>query len=257
VNLLLFSLLALAATQDPPPAAAQASDAPPTHAEALASFPRRLADRPLAIGAGLFEASFNASWQFNSTLGFGEIPYARYGLSSMWEVDLVGIRMIVAEDGQYIPGLAFRLQLHDLAYQHDDRNPFSYPILRPGAFIELRDRFPNQHLAVNLSAGYYVNVQSDPNLSTGERVNGQFFPINLKIQYSPLEWFSVLLGGSVLDDIGHPYYTTYTLTQWGASLTAVWVPKSWLDVQAFFKANWYDGSLGFVPEVGLGATIRL
>jgi hypothetical protein len=42
------------------------------------------------------------------------------------------------------------------------------------------------------------------------------------------------------------------------SIAAVYVPKSWLDLQAYFKANWYaEQSIGFVPEVGLGATIRL
>jgi hypothetical protein len=253
VNPFLISLLALSAPQ----AAISETPDPTSHSEVLANYPRRLSDRDLAIGAGIFEASFNAGYQIDPSLGFGEIPYARYGLSSMWEVVLLGVRLIVAEDAQYIPGLAIRLQLHDLAYQHNSLIPLNYPILRPGAFLELRDRFPF-HLAANLSAGYLVNVQTDPNLPTNDVGTVQFFPVNLQLEYSPLELLSVVLAGSVVDDIGHPFFTSTSQTHWGVSLAAVLVPKSWVDLQAYFKANWYaEGNLGFVPEVGLGATIRL
>ena len=224
----------------------------------LANYPRRLSDRDVAIGAGVFEASFNASYQFNSTLGFGELPYMRYGLSSMWEIVLLGVRMILAEDAQYIPGLALRFQLHDLAYQHDADNPFNYPLLRPGAFIELRDRFPTLHLSANLSAGYYANLQADPNLTTGQQITAQFFPLNLTVEYSPLESLSLVLAGYWIQDVGRDPYTSYTQTHYGLSLAAVWVPKSWLDLQIFYRSNWYDGrSFGYVPQLGLGATIRL
>jgi hypothetical protein len=253
VNLLLISLLALTAPQ----AAVTDTPDPTSHSEVLANYPRRVSDRDLAIGAGIFEASFNGGYQFDSTLGFGEIPFARYGLSSMWEVVLLGIRLIVAEDGQYVPGLAVRLQLHDLAYQHNTNNPLMYPILRPGVFVELRDRFP-WHLAANLTAGYVVNVQTDSNIPATDVGATQFFPANLQLQYSPLDPLSLVLAGSLLADIGHPFFTVHSQTHWGLSIAAVYVPKSWLDVQAYFKANWYaEQSVGFVPEVGLGATIRL
>ncbi len=254
MNLLLISMLAFAAPESA--AVAQTPD-PTSHAEVLANYPRRLSDRDLAIGAGIFEASFNAGYEFNSTLGFGEVPYARYGLSSMWEIVLLGIRMIVAEDAQYVPGLAVRLQLHDLAYQHDAENPLNYPILRPGVFVELRDRFP-AHLAANLTVGYYVNIQTDSNIPNSDVSTVQFFPVNLQLEYSPLELLSLVAAGSLVDDVGHPFFTTESQTHYGLSFTAVLTPKSWLDVQAYFKANWYaEQSLGFVPELGVGATIRL
>ena len=246
-------MLALA---DPQATVTQTPD-PTSHAEVIANYPRRLSDRDLAIGAGVFEASFNAGYQFNSTLGFGELPYMRYGLSSMWEVVLLGMRMIIAEDSQYVPGLALRFQLHDLAYQHDADNPFNYPVLRPGAFIELRDRLP-LHLALNLSAGYYANIQADPNLDSGQQVTAQFFPLQGSVEWSPLELFSAVVSGYWIQDVGRDPYTSYTQTHYGLSVTAVLVPKSWIDIQALFRANWYDGrSFGFVPQVGVGATIRL
>jgi hypothetical protein len=241
---------------DPQTAVTQTPD-PNSHSEVIANYPRRLSERDLAIGAGVFEASFNAGYQFNSTLGFGELPYVRYGLSSMWEVVLLGMRMILAEDAQYVPGLALRFQIHDLAYQHDADSPYTYPLLRPGAFIELRDRFPF-HLALNLSAGYYANIQADPNLGTGQQVTAQFFPLNGALTYSPLELLSFVLTGYWNQDVGRDPYTSYTQTNYGLSVGAVLVPKSWLDLQAFFRANWYDGrSFSFVPQVGIGATIRL
>jgi hypothetical protein len=253
VNLILISMLALAAPEAPPTVAPE----PTTHAELLDAYPRRLSDRDLAIGGGLFEASFNPSYQFNSSLGFGEVPTARYGLSSQWEIVMLGIRLIVAEDAQMIPGLAIRLQLHDLVYQHDSNNPLSYPVLRPGGFLELRDRFP-AHFAANFSVGYVVSIQSDPGLETNERVSTQFFPINLGIEYSPLEALSFVARGSWIQDVGHDPFIPNSQTHWGLSGVAVWVPKSWLDLQAFFTANWYDqNGLGFVPELGIGATIRL
>jgi len=226
-------------------------------AQALAAFPQRLADRPIAIGAGLFEASFNAGYQFNSTLGFGEVPVMRYGLSSMWEVILLGVRMIIAEDAQYVPGLALRFQLHDLAYQHDAENPYNYPVLRPGVFLELRDRLP-LHITANVSAGYLANIQADPNLDTGQQVTAQFFPLNGSVEYSPIDILSFVGAGFWIQDVGRDPYTAITQTHYGLSAAAMWIPNNQIDVQAFFRANWYDGrSFGFVPQVGLGATIRL
>ena len=57
MNLLPFLMLALA---EPQAAVTQTPDDTPTHAEMIANYPRRLSDRDLAIGAGIFEASFNA-----------------------------------------------------------------------------------------------------------------------------------------------------------------------------------------------------
>jgi hypothetical protein len=246
-------MLALA---EPQAAVTQSADTT-SHADLIANYPRRLSDRDLAIGAGIFEASFNAGYQFNSTLGFGEVPYIRYGLSSMWEVVLLGMRMIIAEDAQLIPGLALRFQVHDLAYQHDADNPYNYPLLRPGVFLELRDRFP-LHISANLSAGYLANIQADPSLNTGQQVTSQFFPLNAWIEYSPIELFSAVLAGYWIQDVGREPFTSVTQTHYGLSVTAVLVPKSWLDLQALFRMNWYDGrSFGFVPQVGIGATIRL
>lgn len=253
MNLLPFLMLALA---DPQTAVAQTPEVS-SRAQALADFPQRLADRPIAIGGGLFEASFNAGYQFNSTLGFGEVPIMRYGLSSMWEVILLGMRMIIAEDAQYIPGLALRFQLHDLAYQHDAENPFNYPVLRPGVFMELRDRLP-LHITANVSAGYLANIQEDPKLDTGQHVTAQFFPLNGSLEYSPIDLLSFVVGGFWIQDVGRDPYTSFTQTHYGLSAAVMLIPTNQIDVQAFFRANWYDDrSFGFVPQVGLGATIRL
>ena len=82
-------------SQTTPPSTA-AGPTVATHAQLLDAYPQGLADRPRAIGAGLFEAGWDGSWQFNSSQGFGEAPDVRYGISDQVEVTLLGVR--------YIPG---------------------------------------------------------------------------------------------------------------------------------------------------------
>jgi len=250
---------------------AAAAPAGPSHAQLVADYPQELASRPRAIGAGLFEAGWDGSWQFSATQGFGEVPDVRYGISDQVEVTLLGVRYTLAEDARNIPGLALRAQLHDLAFQNtaggqiviNGAPPTSnfYPILRPGVFAEFRDRLPFK-LAVNGTIGYEFSVQTDratngAELPESQRISTSFAPMELEVQWSPLKLFSLSVLGGYIDDTTTSIFEGTTMSE-GILTVALVLNTNRFDFRVFYTNNWFsDSTLGYVPEVGVGAAIRL
>ena len=235
--------------------------ASPTRSQVVDKYPERLADRPRAIGAGLFEAGWQGGWQFNDVQGFGEVPDVRYGLTDALELTLLGARYVVAEDGRNYPGLAIRGQLHDLAYQAHGGTNFNYPLLRPGVFAEFRDRLP-YHLTLNALIGYSVSIQAaraadGSRLQDGQRVSDGLAPLLLEVQWSPLALLSFNVRGGYLEDayVAAPDGVTQSdaVLTVGAAYTS-----SRFDVRVFYTSNWFaDPKLGYVPELGAGVALRL
>ena len=244
------------------PVSTTAGPAPQTRSQLVAAYPQGLADRGRAIGAGLFEAGWNASWQFNPNQGFGEVPDVRYGVSDQFEVTLLGVRYILTEDGRNYPGLALRAQLHDLAFQNDPMAKTNfYPILRPGGFIEFRDRLPF-HLAANGLIGYEVSIQTaraadGTELSESQRYSSSFAPMELELQWSPVSILSFSVLGGYIDDTSTSAFEGVTQSDGILTVAAV-LNTHRFDVRIFYTNNWFnDPKLGYVPELGVGATIRL
>jgi hypothetical protein len=242
------------------PTTSSAAPAGPTHSQVVAQYPQEIAARPRAIGAGLFEAAWDGSWQFNTTQGFGEVPDVRYGITDNFEVTLLGVRYVVAEDARNVPGFAVRAQLHDLAYQ-DTQTPNFYPILRPGAFLEFRDRLPF-HLAANALGGYEFSVQTarandGASLQENQRISTSFAPMELELQWSPLALISFSVLGGYIQDTYTPAYEGVTQSEALLTVAAI-LNTNRFDVRVFYTSNWYaDPRLGYVPELGAGAAIRL
>lgn len=242
-------------------AATTAGQASPSRSQLVDHYAPELADRPLAIGANLFEAGFQGGWQFNSIQGFGEVPNVRYGVTDQFEVTLLGVRYVVAEDSSYIPGLALRAQLHDLAYQTHTGTNLNYPLLRPGGFLELRDRLPF-HLTVNGLLGYEFSVQvaraaDGTPLADNQRISDSLAPMELELQWSPLARVSLSVRGGYLDDTYTPIYEGVTRSEALLSLAAIY-NTSRFDVKLFYTNNWFsDPRLGYVPEVGAAVAVRL
>ncbi len=235
-----------------------------TPAQALAAYPQRLADRPLAIGRGLAEGAIDGSYFFRE--GGAETPSVRYGVTDQLEVDLLGVRYIVAEDADYIPGMAVRLQLHDLAYAPIAGDTYPYPYLRPGVTVDLRDRLP-RHLAVEGHVGYLVSVSGGDYtngqgpIPTGNIESAELVPMSVDIQWSPLDLVSVQgTLGYVYDLLG-----AYPLQIQGLAnqddlygrVDLMWTPNNQLDVKVFFVANSFDVPIGFIPQLGVGLAYRL
>jgi hypothetical protein len=247
-------------TQTTAPPTAAGPSTGPTHSQLVAQYPQAIADRPRAIGAGLFEAAWDGSWQFNASQGFGEVPNVRYGVLDSLEVTLLGLRYTIAEDSQNIPGVALRAQLHDLAFQNTPTTNF-YPIFRPGGFIEFRDRFPF-HLAANGVIGYEFAVQTaratnGTELQESQRISSSFAPMELELQWSPLSLISVSVLGGYIDDTTTSAFEGVTQSQ-GILTIALVLNTSRCDFKIFYTNNWFaNPALGYVPEVGLGAGIRL
>jgi hypothetical protein len=243
-----------------PPTAAGPSTSP-TRSQLVAQYPQGIADRPRGIGAGLFEAGWDGSWQFNASQGFGEVPNVRYGILDSLEVTLLGVRYIVAEDSQNVPGLALRAQLHDLAFQNNQPTTNYYPILRPGGFVEFRDRFPF-HLTLNGLVGYEFSVQTaratnGTELQESQRISSSFAPLELELQWSPVSIFSVDVVGGYIDDTTTSSFAGVTQSQ-GILSVALVLNTSRFDFKVFYTSNWFTNpALGYVPELGIGAAIRL
>ena len=149
----ILSAAALGLSTLAPATEAQETVTPPT---GIAAYPQRLSDQPLSIGKGLAEGDLEGSYVFNSAFGFQEVPNIRYGLTDKLELVLLGIRYTVAEDGQYIPGLAIRLQVHDAIWQEQPDSINPYPFLRPGFIIDAKDKLP-YHLTAEGHVGYLVS----------------------------------------------------------------------------------------------------
>ncbi len=245
-------------------AAEEVSAQAPTTAQALAAYPQRLADRPLAIGKGLAEGEIDGSYLFG--LGGSEVPEVRYGLTDQLELDLLGVRFIVSEDGRYFPGMAIRLQLHDLAYGPIAGDVYPYPYLRPGATVDFRDRLPYHLTAeghvgyvVSLAGGNYTNGQGA--IPAGNIESSELVPMSVDLQWSPLDVVSLQwTGGYVYDLLGsYPLQAVNGSDQTDlyTRVDAVWTPTNRLDVKLFFVANWFDAPIAFVPQVGAGIAYRL
>ena len=269
VALSLTTLPGLALADDATPATATSQtvtpanpDAPETHAQVVGEYPAEIAQRQRAIGAGLAEAAIQAGAQINPALGFGEIPMLRYGLTDSWELNLLGARYIVAEDGHYIPGLSVRAQIHDLAYQRNTTLNYNYPALRPGLFFEFRDRLPFA-LAVNGEIGYVVTVQAGSTapdgtpINAGTRIPAQEAPLQLELQWSPLEFLSFAGRGGYLADTSTPAYSATTQSDAFFQVAAIYNSNRF-DVRVYFQSNWFaNNALGYVPEVGGSVSVRL
>ncbi len=188
------------------------------------------------------------------------MPDVRYGISDQVEVTLLGVRYILAEDARYYPGLALRAQLHDLAFQNTSTTNF-YPILRPGGFAEFRDRLPFK-LAVNGTIGYEFAVQTNratngAELPESQRISSSFAPMELELQWSPLKLLSLSVIGGYIDDTTTSVFEGSTLSV-GILTVALVLNTNRFDFRIFYTNNWFsDSTLGYVPEVGVGAAIRL
>lgn len=227
-----------------------------SRSQLVSAYPDRLADRKIAIGQGLFEVGVQGGYQFNAAQGLGEVPDMRYGLTDQFEVTLLGARYIVTEDARYVPGFAVRAQLHDLAYQVQSANTLKYPVLRPGGFLEVRDRLP-YHLAVNGTIGYVVSIQADTGLQTSQRVANGYAPMQLELQWSPLELVSFALKGGYNEDTSVPAYEGPTQSDGTLQVAAIF-NSSRFDVRVYFQNNWFGTpAIGYVPELGASVAFRL
>jgi hypothetical protein len=238
-----------------------ATDQTLTPSQALAAYPQRLADQPLSIGQGLAEGDIEGSYLFNPALGFQEVPTIRYGLTSKLELVLLGIRYTVAEDGQYYPGIAIRLQLHDLFWQEQPNSPDPYPILRPGVMVDAKDKLPF-HLTAEGHIGYLVSFVTGNYLHGGGPIatanveSQEIVPMSVDLIYSPLDQLSFKgTFGFDYDVLALP--DTPDQTEFVGRGDVIWTATNRFDLRIFFEGNWYDGVLGFVPQAGLGVTYRL
>ncbi|HUB08782.1 MAG TPA: hypothetical protein VMB50_17375 [Myxococcales bacterium] len=243
------------------PEETESSEASVSPAQALAAYPQRLADRPLSIGQGLAEGSLEGSYLFSSAFGFQETPNVRYGLTSQLEVILLGIRYTVAEDGQYVPGIALRVQLHDAVWQEQPGSPEPYPVARPGLMIDLRDKFPF-HLTAEGHAGYLVSFVTGDYLHgggpipTGNAESQEIAPMSVALEWSPLDQFSAKGTFGYIYDL-LPIPLTPDQTEVVGRLDAVWTPSNRLDLGIFAQGNWYTGPLGYIPQAGVRVAYRL
>lgn len=240
----------------------------------LAAYPQRLADRPIPIGHGILQLELQGSYSASSATvspgyagpplvaGFGEIPNLRYGLTDKWELTLLGLRYNLANDGQGLPGLAIRAQLHDFDYQATapGSDPYPYAFLRPGVFLDLRDRLPD-HFALNGSFGYIVSYQTGSTLTgqpipLGSRESTELVPMSVDVEYSPLDLVSFsATGGYNYDVLVAPL--TPSQSDLYARAALVVTPSNRLDLRLFFQGNWFGNQDAFVPEVGVGVAVRL
>jgi hypothetical protein len=242
------------------------------HQQALAEYPQRVADRPLTIGDGLFQFGATGSYSFfqaqdlNGSQGaasLGATPSIAYGVSDPLELVLLGITYKLADDGRNWPGVAVRIQAHDLAWypQLKQYATLPYPILRPGIFLDFRDRLPAHFTAV-ASVGYVISIVvgdytdgSGP-IPKGKNVATQTAPFLLGLEYSPWDPFSFgVAGGYLLDAQATP--ATPSISDINLTLSAIWTPSSRFDLRVFWRGNWFQGSLGYVPELGLGFSYRM
>jgi hypothetical protein len=241
-----------------PATEAQETLTPPT---GLAAYPQRLSDQPLSIGKGIGEGDLEGSYVFSSAFGFEEVPNIRYGITDKLELVLLGIRYTVAEDGQYIPGLAIRLQVHDLIWEEQPDSIEPYPFLRPGVMVDSKDKLP-YHLTAEAHVGYLVSFVTGDYLhgggpiATANTESQEIFPLSVDLIYSPLDQFS-LKGtfGYVYDVL--PVPTTPDQSEIIGRVDAVWTASNRFDLRLFFQGNWYTGALGYIPQAGLGVTYRL
>jgi hypothetical protein len=230
-------------------------------AQALADYPQRLSDQPLSIGQGLAEGDLEGSYLFNPALGFQEIPTIRYGLTDRLELVLLGIRYTVAEDGRYYPGLAIRLQIHDFDWQEQPDSINPYPIIRPGAVLDVKDKFPF-HLTAEAHVGYLVSFVTGDYLhgggpiATADIESQEIVPMSVDLIYSPLNQLSIKGTFGYIYDV-LPVPDTPDQTEIIGRGDAIWTATNRFDLRIFFQGNWFTGPLGFVPQVGLGVTYRL
>lgn len=227
----------------------------------IAAYPQRLADQPLSIGKGIGEGDLEGSYVFSSAFGFEEIPNIRYGITPSLEAVLLGIRYTVAEDGQYLPGLAIRLQLHDFDWEEQPGNINPYPVIRPGVTLDAKDKFP-EHLTLEGHISYLVSIVTGDYLHGGGPIatanleSQEIVPLTVDLIYSPLDQLS-LKGtfGFVYDLL--PIPNTPDQSEIVGRVDAIWTQSNRFDLRLFFTGNWYTGPLGFIPQLGLGVTYRL
>jgi hypothetical protein len=267
ISVAVSALLALPALGDEPAAEAQPTSTGvagiwASRSQTVAQYIPELADRQRALGQGLAEVAFQGGVQLNSALGFGEIPTLRYGLTDQLELNLLGARYVVTEDGRYIPGFSVRGELHDLAYQRNTTLNDNYAVLRPSAFFEFRDRLP-WHVSLNGEIGYVVTVQGGNNapdgtpITAGSRIPESMAPLDLEVQWSPLTLFSFVGKVGYLEDTATPPYAGAPASDAYFSVAAIY-NMSRFDVRLYYQANWFaNPALGFVPEFGASAAVRL
>ncbi len=261
MRLRLLSILSAAAvglSAMAPATEAQETVAAPT---GLAAYPQRLSDQPLSIGKGIAEGDLEGSYVFSSAFGFQEVPNIRYGLTDKLELVLLGIRYTVAEDGQYIPGIAIRLQLHDLVWQEQPDSVNPYPFLRPGVVVDAKDKLP-LHLTAEGHVGYLVSfvtgnyLHGGGPIATANTESQEIVPFTVDLLYSPLDQLSFKgTFGYVYDVL--PIPNTPDSSELIGRLDAVWTASNRFDLRIFFQGNWYTGPLGYLPQAGLGVTYRL
>ncbi|MHB1845667.1 MAG: hypothetical protein ACYCWW_12645 [Deltaproteobacteria bacterium] len=255
------SMLALAVSLAASSALADDAQPSPTGIQLLEAYPQRVADRPVAIGQGIAQLELQGSYLFGQVAGLAEAPSLRYGITSKWEAILLGLRYNVSEDSQYIPGLAIRAQLHDLAYEPPlPGNQYPYPALRPGLFIDLRDRLP-AHVTLNGTVGYVVSWQTGNFLNgqtipLGQRESAQLVPMSLRADYSPFDKLSFQGAVGFIYDVGvDPLLPSQDDAY--ARVDAVFTPNNRLDLRLFGIVNQFDSPIGTVPQLGIGVTYRL
>jgi len=253
------------------------------HQQALADYPQRIADRPLTIPAGVFQLSATGSYSWfqaqdleggQGSANLGVTPGIAYGISEPLELILLGITYKLADDGRNWPGVAVRVQAHDLAWypQLKQYANLPYPILRPGVFLDFRDRLPAHFTAV-ASVGYVMSIvvgdytDGTGPIPKGKNVATQTAPFLLGLEYSPWDNFSFGVGGGFLLDAqstpatpSEPAMTaagTVSTTDINLALSVAWTPCSQFDFRIFWRGNWFQSSLGYVPEAGVGFSLRL
>jgi hypothetical protein len=254
------------------------------HGQALADYPQRIADQPLTVGPGIVQVGATGSYSFfqaqdlNGSKGsasLGATPSIIYGVSDPLEIVLLGITYKLADDGRNWPGVAVRIQAHDLAWypQLAQYANLPYPILRPGVFLDFRDRLPEHFTAIG-SVGYVMSIvvgdytDGTGPIPKGKNVATQTAPFLLGLEYSPWNAFSfAVAGGYLLDAQSTPATSTspqmstvpgtVSTSDINLTLSAIWTPSSQFDLRIFWRGNWFQSSLGYVPEAGLGFTLRL
>ncbi len=256
------TLAALAALLAAAPALADEAQQQMTASQTLDAYPQRVADRPVEIGQGIAQLQLEGSYLFGQAAGLAEAPSLRYGITDKWEAVLLGVRYNIAKDGGYLPGLAVRAQLHDLAYAPPlpAVSPYPYPALRPGLFLDLRDRLP-AHVALNATVGYVVSWQTGNTLSgqpipLGQRETSQLAPMSITVDYSPLRMLSFQGAAGFIYDVGVAPLLPSQDDLYGR-IDAVFTPNNRLDLRLFAVANQFDQPIGLVPEFGVGAAYRL